>query len=127
MKPALWKFLPSSVRGTPRRVEARRRPRRNPAVTGSRAVPKFAFEVYLPAAGGPEIAAAADRARAVAAEMRAAGVEVAYVRSLFLPEDETCFHLFDGASADDVAEAGRRALLGDGLVKASIESDGRRK
>jgi hypothetical protein len=33
------------------------------------------------------------------------------VRTTLLPEDETCFHVFDATSADAVGEVGRRAGL----------------
>jgi hypothetical protein len=37
---------------------------------------------------------------------------VRYVRAIFVPEDETCFLLYETGSADAVREAARRAGLG---------------
>lgn len=34
-----------------------------------------------------------------------------YLRTIFVPEDETCFHLFEAVSADAVAEASKRAAI----------------
>lgn len=34
-----------------------------------------------------------------------------FIRSVFVPEDGTCFYLYKAASADDVCEAVRRAAL----------------
>jgi hypothetical protein len=36
---------------------------------------------------------------------------VRFVRAVFVPEDETCFYLYEAASAEDVDEAVRRADL----------------
>jgi hypothetical protein len=49
------------------------------------------------------------RMRSAAAELSESGTPVRYVRSIFVPEDETCFHLLDGPSRDAVAEAAKRA------------------
>jgi hypothetical protein len=39
------------------------------------------------------------------------GTPVSYRRSLFLPTDETAFHILEGASRQAVSEAARRAAL----------------
>lgn len=49
-----------------------------------------------------DLAGAQKAAIATAANMRAAGSEVAYLRSTFAPEDGRCMCLFDAASADEV-------------------------
>jgi hypothetical protein len=41
---------------------------------------------------------------------------------LFVPEDETCFYLYEAASADDVREAARRANLPAETVVEAITS-----
>lgn len=58
-----------------------------------------------------EAEAAADRAREAAEQLTREGTPVTYVRSLLIPEDETCFHLFEGVSADAIGRASRRAAL----------------
>jgi hypothetical protein len=46
-----------------------------------------------------------------------------YLSSIFLREDETCFYLFEAASADDVAEAARRATLRFERVAEAVSSE----
>lgn len=54
---------------------------------------------------------AAARARAVARELTLEGTPVRCIRSLFVPEDELCFWLYEGPSAEAVGEATRRAAI----------------
>ena len=69
-------------------------------------VTTYLIEAYV--AGG-DIADLRDRARAAAADMRNDGYVIRYVRSTLVRTDETCFHLFEAASQDVVAELARRA------------------
>jgi hypothetical protein len=57
------------------------------------------------------LASAAARARAAADELAGEGVAVRHLRSIFVPEDETCFMLYDGPSAAAVEDAVARAGL----------------
>jgi hypothetical protein len=43
------------------------------------------------------------------------------VRTTFLPEDETCFHVFEAVSEDAVAEVFRRAGIGSGRIVSAVE------
>jgi hypothetical protein len=82
-------------------------------------VPKYLVELYLPreGAGGPS--PTARRARSVAEEMTREGTAVRYLRSIFVPEDETWFCLYEAASAEAAAEASRRSgLPGTRIVEA---------
>jgi hypothetical protein len=36
---------------------------------------------------------------------------VRFLRSIFVPEDETCFYLYEAVSVDAVREAARRATV----------------
>jgi len=67
----------------------------------------YVVEVYTPATADPEPIETA--ARHAAADMSASGTPVRYVRSIFVPLDEICFHLLDGPSADAVHEVTARA------------------
>lgn len=69
-------------------------------------MPKFLVEAYAGRISESTCAELAARARAAGA-----GTSVRYLRSIFVPEDETCFHLFEGASLQAVAEASTRAAL----------------
>lgn len=43
--------------------------------------------------------------------MRAEGAQVRFLRSIFVPEDDACFCLFEAGSAKTVREAANRASL----------------
>jgi hypothetical protein len=67
----------------------------------------YLLEAYTPASALLEDVES--RVRIAAAEVSESGMPVRYVRSIFVPEDETCFHLLDGPSRDAVAETAKRA------------------
>jgi len=70
----------------------------------------FIAEAYTPS--GTSVAELEARARLAADELARAGTRIRYLHSIFVPEDETCFHLFEAGSADAVREAIERASLG---------------
>lgn len=61
------------------------------------AMPSFLVELYLPAATAERREAIARAARAVAS------ADVRYLRSIFLPEEDTCFHEYESANGDVLA------------------------
>lgn len=61
--------------------------------------------------GWRELPRLSDSARTASAQLSRQGTPVRFVRSIFVPEDETCFHLYEAASAESVREAARRAAL----------------
>ena len=73
-------------------------------------MPEFLVEVYVarPAATWtprPEhVSAAAD-------QLTSKGTQVRLVRSILVPEDETCFYLFEAETGDAVREVAERAGL----------------
>jgi hypothetical protein len=71
----------------------------------------YVVELYQPAADAGAVAADAERAREAARQLTREGTPVRYLRSLLIPADETCFHLFEGVSAEAIGEASRRAAL----------------
>lgn len=85
-------------------------------------MPTYLVETYMPRSHASEARAAASRARAAAEELSAEGTAVHYVRTTFLPDDETCFHLFQAVSANAVAEVSRLAELGPARVVSAIEA-----
>ena len=61
----------------------------------------FLVEAYAPASS--ELAALSRHADAAAASET--GAPIRHIRSILVPEDEICFHLFEASSADTVARA----------------------
>lgn len=84
----------------------------------------FLVETYLSRSRSAELSSIANRLRDAAHEVAADGVAIRYVRSTFVPEDETCFHLFGANSAERVTEAAARAELGDVRVVEAIDEEG---
>jgi len=74
-------------------------------------VAEFLVELYVPRAETSTVRRWAKDARSATVELTREGRPVRYVRSIFVPEDETCFFLYEAATAEDVEEAARRASL----------------
>jgi hypothetical protein len=74
-------------------------------------VPGFLAELYVARADLESIGLGAERILATAEQMTLEGTPVRCVRSIFVPEDETCLLLYEGASLEAVQAAGRRANL----------------
>ncbi len=72
---------------------------------------EFLVEIYLSRADGDAVEPGADSARRAAEHLTGLGRPVRYVRSIFVPEDESWFLLFEAAEAEDVREAARLAAL----------------
>ena len=86
-------------------------------------MPSFAAERYLPGSTPAERAAEVSRVHAAQAHMQALGV--VHVRSLIVPADEMCMHLFDAARESDLIVAYRRARLPyDRIVEVEISDEG---
>lgn len=71
----------------------------------------YLVERYLPGITGEQLTAAAGRAKSTTQQMRDEGMQVRYLRSTFLPAEEKCFCLFEGASPDLVEQANKRAEI----------------
>jgi Protein of unknown function (DUF4242) len=79
---------------------------------------RFLVEAYTPAS--IQIGEVEERARRAADQLAAAGAEVEYVRTIFVPEDELCLHLLDAASIDAANELIQRAGISpDRIVEAA--------
>lgn len=63
------------------------------------------------------------RASRAADDLSVAGHMVRYVRSIYVAEDETCFHLFDAESADMVRLASDRADLRAQRIVLAVEHE----
>lgn len=69
---------------------------------------EFLVELYRPRSASA-LACAAHRARVGAQEVTRTGTPVRFVRAIFVPDDEICFHLYEAATAEAAGEAARRA------------------
>lgn len=72
---------------------------------------QFLVELYAPR----DDAALREIERRAAAVVRAARA-IAHLQTIVVPEDETCFVLFDAESAEALAAATSAAGLGDGRI-----------
>lgn len=72
---------------------------------------QFLLELYVSRSDEAAVDRDAEQARLAAEQLTLEGTPVHYVRSIFVPEDETCFQLYEAASAEAVGEAARRAGL----------------
>jgi hypothetical protein len=79
---------------------------------------RYTVELRLPQAGCADVQEAAARARAATESG-----PVRFLRSIFVPEDDACFLLYEGPSAESVKAAARRARLGPGRVHAALRLD----
>jgi hypothetical protein len=85
----------------------------------------YIVEVYEPRTGAGGCAAAAARASSVTEEMRAEGTEVRFLRSLFIPCDETCLYVFEAASLVEVTRAAAQTGIRPGRVVEAISIEAR--
>ena len=81
----------------------------------------YLVETYVPGTQAQDARAAGRRARAAAQEVSRRGASVRYVRTTLVPGDETCFHLFEAASHDAVAEVCRLAGIDSPRIVPAVE------
>ena len=72
---------------------------------------EFLVELYVSRTGAVALEEGTARARLAAAQLTREGTPVRYLRSIFVPEDETCFFLCEAVSEEAVRETARRAAL----------------
>ena len=72
---------------------------------------EFIVELYVSRSDGDAAGRHELRAREAAAALTAEGTNVRFLRSIYLPEDETCFFLYRASSMEAVHAAARRAQL----------------
>ena len=85
-------------------------------------MPSYLVEAYMPCSHAQEARAAARRVTAAAHELARSGADVRHVRTTFLPDDETCFHLVEAPSANAAEEVSRRAGLGRTRIVRALEA-----
>lgn len=80
----------------------------------------YLVERYLPGLSEAELRAGITRVQAACAELSAAGNQIRYLGSIFLPLEEACFCRFDGDRPDVVAHVNERAGLAYARITAGL-------
>jgi hypothetical protein len=83
----------------------------------------YTVELHPPDTGWQELRQATNRARQAANQMRQEGAHIRFLRSIFVPEDDACFFLYEGTSAESVKAAATRAELGVRRVDEALRLD----
>jgi hypothetical protein len=81
---------------------------------------EFLVELYIPSAQLPAVQGWIEAATTAAADVSREGEAVRCVRSIVVPEDETCFLLYEAPSIDAVRAAAERAGLGSGRITETL-------
>jgi hypothetical protein len=84
---------------------------------------RYTVELHLPRSGWADLQNAAARARQATEQMRREGEHVRFLRSIFVPEDDACFFLYEGTSAQSVKAAATRAQLGVRRIDEALRLD----
>ena len=85
-------------------------------------MPSYLVETYLARGQDGERAACERRARSAAAELTRERMRVRFDRAIHVPEDETCFYVFDAPSVREAALAAERAGLEPLRVVEAVSS-----
>jgi hypothetical protein len=83
---------------------------------------EYLVELYVSRGDRVAVDGCAVRCRAAAEALTHEGSPARYVRSIFVPEDETCFFLLEADSADAVREVMRRAGLESGRIAEAVDT-----
>jgi hypothetical protein len=86
-------------------------------------VPSYLVETYLTRGQAAGRAALEQRARNAAEELTQEGTRVHLERSIYVPEDEICFFVFDALVAQGAVLAAQRAGLDPVRVVEAIASE----
>jgi hypothetical protein len=85
-------------------------------------VTDYLLELYVAQADAQAVAGDALRVRRASEERTRQGTHVRYLRSIFVPDDETCLMIFEAASAEAVRDVARLADLSFDHVSLAIQS-----
>jgi Protein of unknown function (DUF4242) len=92
---------------------------------------EFLVELYVSKADCACVEAGWERLNRAAVQLTAEGTPVRLVRSIFVPEDETCFVLVEATSAETAREVAQRAAVSfERVVEATVDlvnTNGREK
>ncbi len=84
---------------------------------------QYLVELYLPRRDEAALADAAVRARAASDALTSEGKQVRYLRTIFVPQDEIRFHLYEAQAADVVGEASLRAQIAYERILRAVSVD----
>jgi hypothetical protein len=85
-------------------------------------MPNYLVETYLSRGLAGERASREQRARSAAEQLAEEGKRVHFDRSIYVPEDEICFFVFDAPSGRDAALAAQQAELDPIRVVEALSS-----
>jgi hypothetical protein len=85
-------------------------------------VPSYLVETFLARGHAGERAARERRARSAAKELTKGAARVRFERSIYVPEDEICFFVFDAPSGREAALVAQRARLEPIRVVEAVSS-----
>ena len=71
----------------------------------------YLLEAYMSSSSGADLADLVERLSGVSQAVSEEGLRVQYLRSTYVPEDETCFHYVEAASASAAERFAERAEL----------------
>ena len=80
---------------------------------------KYLVEVYAPTRA--ELGEVEARVRRAAAESASGRMRARYLRSILVPGDEMCFHLFEASSPEAVRKAAELAGLAYARIVEAVE------
>lgn len=86
-------------------------------------MPNYLVETYLARGQPGERTARELRARSAAEELTQEGKRFRFERSIYVPEDEICFFVFDAPSGREAALAAQRAGLDPFRVVETVPSE----
>jgi hypothetical protein len=83
-------------------------------------MPEFLVELYVARQASDAVTIDLERARRAAEELTSEGTPVRCVRSILVPEDETCLCLYEAESIDAVRAASVRSGLSFERISAAV-------
>jgi hypothetical protein len=84
---------------------------------------EFLLELYMSGGDSDAVLLSAGRAGLAAQGMCRDGTSIRYLRSIYVPEDETCFLVYEAGSANDVHQAARLAGLPVDHIVEMLQTD----
>jgi hypothetical protein len=84
-------------------------------------VTRYLVEAYVPSARGQAVGVAETRVLNAARGLTGEGVAIDLIRTTWILEDETCFHVIDADSIEAVRELCSRAGLDAARVVEAVE------